>query len=311
MSLLSFFRKNKQDLASTSGEFHSRAEEESEAVRGRGKRKASAADDVSDPLLPEKKRARRRLIGAIALVLAAVIGLPMIFDSEPKPLGDDIDVQIPSKDKLVQSSIHNVTPTPSASKVAASAALDQSEQIVEPASEAADKQAIAKAEDKPEAKAASASAQAKAAETKPAETKVAEAKAAEPKAAETKAAPKKEEVKLASKEAKPASKANDEERARAILEGREPAKDTAAAAANRAGKFAVQVAALRTQEKINELRGKLKGAGIETYTQKVTIEGGESTRIRVGPFATKEEADKMSAKLKKLGFNGTVIPPSS
>lgn len=51
-----------------------------------------------DPLLPEKQRARRRLVGALALVLAAVIILPMVLAPEPKPTTDDIAIQIPGKD---------------------------------------------------------------------------------------------------------------------------------------------------------------------------------------------------------------------
>ncbi len=74
------------------------------------RRRAKAQEDEPlDPMLPEKKRARRRLIGATALVLAAVIGLPMIFDTEPKPLSDDVAVQIPSRDK---SGPNNSTPMP-------------------------------------------------------------------------------------------------------------------------------------------------------------------------------------------------------
>ena len=102
MGLFSFFRKNKQESASGQGEFLSRSAGESAAVRGRRSSSAnvrkSAKDEPSDATLPEKKRARRRLIGAIALVLAMVILLPMILDSEPKPLADDIAIQIPSKD---------------------------------------------------------------------------------------------------------------------------------------------------------------------------------------------------------------------
>src|SRR5439155_23805437 len=108
MSLFSFLRKNKQEPEAAKGEFHSRAEQGSSTPRGRAKRssRSSAADtdnDPLDPVLPEKKRARRRLVGAVALVLAVVIGLPMILDSEPKPLADDIAIQIPSKDKPATS----------------------------------------------------------------------------------------------------------------------------------------------------------------------------------------------------------------
>jgi DedD protein len=50
-----------------------------------------------DPTLPEKQRARRRLVGAIALVVAAVVILPMVLDSHPKPVTDDISIDIPSR----------------------------------------------------------------------------------------------------------------------------------------------------------------------------------------------------------------------
>ena len=47
-----------------------------------------------------KSRARRRLIGAIALALAVVVILPMVLDSEPKITGQDIDLRIPAPDKV-------------------------------------------------------------------------------------------------------------------------------------------------------------------------------------------------------------------
>ena len=50
-----------------------------------------------DPTLPEKQRARRRLVGAIALVLAAVIILPMVLDATPKPATGDIAIDIPEQ----------------------------------------------------------------------------------------------------------------------------------------------------------------------------------------------------------------------
>ncbi|EJL81146.1 hypothetical protein PMI16_04752, partial [Herbaspirillum sp. CF444] len=107
MGLFSFFRKNKQESASGQGEFLSRSAGESSAAQssrnsrsaGNSRKSSRAGKDESvDPVLPEKKRARRRLIGAVALVLAVVIVLPMILDSEPRPLADDIAIQIPSKD---------------------------------------------------------------------------------------------------------------------------------------------------------------------------------------------------------------------
>ena len=74
------------------------------------------------------------------------------------------------------------------------------------------------------------------------------------------------------------------------------------------GRFVVQVAALATQDKVDELQDKLKSAGIASFTQKVSTEGGSRTRIRVGPFSSKEEADRVRAKLSKIGLAGTLVP---
>ena len=140
MGLFSFSRKNKQEPASGDSEFYSRADEESTAVRSRSKRKDKQSNEPVDPVLPDKKRARRRLVGAIALVLAAVIGLPMIFDSEPKPFADDITIQIPSKDKSANKrndTSQPVSPAASAiSRTDASASLDPKEELVTPSSSA-------------------------------------------------------------------------------------------------------------------------------------------------------------------------------
>lgn len=101
MGVFSFFSKKSQDPAG----------EPDAPVRPRRSRAKARDEEPIDPMLPEKKRARRRLIGATALVLAAVIGLPMVFDSEPKPLADDITIQIPPRDKA-QGESSNPLPLP-------------------------------------------------------------------------------------------------------------------------------------------------------------------------------------------------------
>ncbi len=132
MGLFSFLNKNKQDSADTG--YHSRDDDEDAAIgaKARAKRASHAGEgaarrgkDATDPVLPEKKRARRRLVGAIALALAVAVGLPMILDAEPKPLATDIDIRIPAKDKAPQ------VPVPVAES------LGRSEEIVEPARVAA------------------------------------------------------------------------------------------------------------------------------------------------------------------------------
>ncbi|HJV80821.1 SPOR domain-containing protein [Noviherbaspirillum sp.] len=306
MSLFSFLRKNKQESASDDSAFYSRAEEESKAVRGRAKRRKSAqgsqGDEPVDPVLPEKKRARRRLIGAVALVLAAVIGLPMILDSEPKPLADDISIQIPSKDKLTTS--NNPRPAKT-SPVAASDALDPKEEMVDtpvvpPAA------AESKPADKKVAVTATPAqpAEAKAKILSKPEAEMVKTSIVEKPAGSTQAPAQAESKAEFRTEAKSTEKSQDAARAKALLEGKPDPKATE----KKSGKFVVQVAALASKDKVDELQSKLKGAGIKSYTQKVATSSGDRTRIRVGPFASKEEAEKVRAKIVKLGLNGTLVP---
>lgn len=281
MGLFSFFRKNKQESPSGDSEFYSRAEEESAAIRGKRKsRKPTASSAVQ--VLPEKKRARRRLVGSAALVLAAVIGLPMVLDSKPKPLADDITIQIPSKDLPLASATHTATANPS--KVAAAETLGQKEEVVD----------VPAATAKPSVDSKASDTVGTVPSDKPAPGVPPQAKAETTHKADQKPT------------ATPSDKIDDAARAAAILEGKAaPAKP---AVDGKPEKIVLQVAALASKEKIDELQGKLKKAGIASYTQKVATESGDRTRIRVGPFANKEEADKMRAKLAKLGLNGTVVP---
>ncbi|MEX3605378.1 MAG: SPOR domain-containing protein [Burkholderia sp.] len=98
MGIFSFGKKKDNDAP-----FRRRSKTGSQAVRSeRVERRTRRAEHPSDamtldPTLIEKQRARRCLVGAIALVVAAVIVLPMILDSHPKPVTDDIAIDIPSK----------------------------------------------------------------------------------------------------------------------------------------------------------------------------------------------------------------------
>lgn len=309
MGLLSFLRKNKQETRSDST-FHSRAEEDSDAVRNRGKRKTGKErGKTPDPVLPEKKRARRRLVGAVALVLAAVVGLPMILDSEPKPVTDDIAIDIPSKDKRSQGgAVQSAPPVADAARARSSVALDKDEEVIDPATlpppVAAGPSTAARSEmpqlvkpeprPRPELK------------TEPR----LETKADSPRPA--KVEPKNEhkaERKTELAHAKPAEPVDEASRARAILEGRpEPKVEAKAESKKESGRFVVQVAALTAQDKVDELQDKLKSAGIASFTQKVSTDSGSRTRIRVGPFSSKEEADRVRAKLSKIGLTGTLVP---
>ena len=258
-----------------------------------------------------RTRARQRLIGAVVLVALGIITFTLLFDSQPRPIPVDIQITMPDKDKP-DATVTTVVPAPVAvsaapaapaavvevptpaaatAAVQASASLSAKEEIVAPKTE---KKSEVKAEVKVEAKV---------------EPKV-DAKPA------VKAEPKpvvKSEVKP---ETKPASKSASDEAAKAlaILEGKEPPKVAAAAtpaAATSAdatvGRFVVQVGAFAENEKAREVRMKVERAGLKTYVHVAETPQGKRIRVRVGPFATRAEADKAAAKIKTLDLPAAIL----
>lgn len=69
-----------------------------------------------------KRQARRRLLGAIALTILVVVLLPMVLDSEPPVPSQDIELQIPDKDKVGEFVPKMVLPPLNANDAASQAA---------------------------------------------------------------------------------------------------------------------------------------------------------------------------------------------
>lgn len=227
----------------------------------------SQDDDVDprlDPAAGLRARARHRLIGASALLLAVAIIVPMMLDPNPKPVAENIPIDIPSERTPFAPRL-SLPPVPAAD--AGTPPPDQA-----PATAPAKTEP--KADVRSEAKAA------------PAEPKP----PAEPKAA-AKPEPRAEE-------AKP-SKAGE---ARSASES--PA---AAAPASRGGKYAVQAAAPASETAARELVERLKKGGFTTYTEKVETKDGVRHRVRIGPYATREDAEKARARLKSQGISGNLV----
>jgi DedD protein len=335
-----FSRKSKQDrLAEDSGRFYSKDDDAALGERARAKRASNAGGGATrrpgaDPMLPEKKRARRRLVGAIALALAAAVGLPMLLDSEPKPIAGDIAIQIPAKDKAAP------LPVPAPDKaVSAAESVDKDEEVVDappPASAAKAPAAVAaakpesvaaqppavtapkpepKVEHKPEPKPEPAKPEHKDApkvehKDPKAEARLAEKEKADRERAEREKAERLEREARAEKakkaaEDKPVKPKDDAARALAILEGKPAEKEKPAEASSQ--RYVLQVAAMSSQEKAAEVQAKLREAGIASYTQKTTTPNGELIRVRVGPL-NKEDAEKVRAKLGRLGLSGAMTP---
>jgi DedD protein len=101
-----------------------------------------------------------------------------------------------------------------------------------------------------------------------------------------------------------AAKPNDGARAQALLEGKEPAAAPAAAAP---GRFIVQVGAYGENKAAQEVRLKVEKLGLKTYAQAVDTADGRRVRVRLGPFASRDEAERAAAKLKGAGLPGAIL----
>jgi DedD protein len=283
--------------------------------QGNEGRNASVAAAPAESVEAMRRRARHRLIGAAVLVLVGVIGFPLLFDTQPRPVSVDIPIEIPDRTKAKPLTLP-ATPTPAATRgnsgtnVATAPAASSNNGII---TEAADGTEIPPGKPLTSAPVAEAKPEA-APEPKPQpkpEVKPEPKPEIKPKPetrAEAKPEHKPEPTKPEPKPAKPAP-ADDGGRARALLEGKPTVVATAkpAAASEENGRFVVQVGAFADPDKAKEVRQKLEKAGLKTYTHVAKTSDGERTRVRVGPFSTRSEADKAASKVKGLSLQASVL----
>jgi DedD protein len=131
-----------------------------------------------------------------------------------------------------------------------------------------------------------------------------------PQAAEARPEAPRDPVPAAKVEAKPEPKV--EPRPEAKPEAKPAAVAKPADAASKpldegAGRFVVQVGAFAEAGAVREARTKVEKLGLATYTQVIETPNGKRTRVRVGPFASREEADKAADRLKAAGLPGAVL----
>jgi DedD protein len=251
-----------------------------------------------------RARARRRLIGAAALLGVGVVGFPLVFETQPRPIPVDIAIEIPKKEGAPSLPL---PPPRTASAAAATARMSSGvvgERSAEPPREPA----------------------ATATRSEPAPSGDAVRK--EPAAPRTEATPPPKPA-----PAKPESRADDGARARALLEGQspapaaspaaakpavvvaaaEPSKPTAATAVEASktdlanGRFVVQVGAYGEANSARDMRQRVDKLGLKSYTQVVEIDGAKRIRVRVGPFAAREDAEKAAGTLKAAGLPAAVM----
>ncbi|HMK15113.1 MAG TPA: SPOR domain-containing protein [Burkholderiales bacterium] len=193
------------------------------------------ARTISDEQLQLKKRARRRLIGAITLVTLMVLLLPMLLDVEPKPVSQDINIQIQTPNS--GSFASRVIPVPEKTGTAEAA-------------------------------------------VKPQHTEITASPPSAPKPSADKETP-------------------------ATTQGK---NEKTPKAENRSGAYVVQLAAFTHKDNAKQLQQKLSANGIRSYTEVLKTAHGDKTRVRAGPYESRDDAEKALDQIKALGLNGVVAP---
>ncbi len=245
-----------------------------------GSSSTSPAGSAAQPESVEviRKRAKHRLIGSAVLVLIGVVGFPLLFDTQPRPIPVDISIEIPGKNTVkplnlpVPAAV--TAPAAPAEKVAAAASLSPKEEIL------ASKPAPAQAESAPAAIKKEAKIELK---------------------TEAKPLPKPEPKPEPKPASKPPVTANDGARASALLNGDAPV------AGNADARLVVQVGAFADESKARDARLKLEKAGLKTYTQVADTKDGKRIRVRVGPFASRADAEKAASKIKTLDLPAAIL----
>ena len=225
---------------------------------------ASTAQTSADGVQRVRTRTRQRLIGAVVLVSVGVIGFPLLFESQPRPVPVDIPIEIPARDTT--AALVMPAPRKPAPAAATASSAGSVPTIPAAASEAPVPAPVAAAS------VASASLPAQVASAQPAARATV---ASAPAVAE-----------------------------RAVASAAKAGSEAAAADAVR---FVVQVGAFADPASARDVRLKLEKLGIKTFAQTVETDGGKRTRVRVGPFANRAEADKMAARVRDAGLSPAVL----
>ena len=184
---------------------------------------------IGDDELKLKQRARRRLIGAVTLLAALVLILPIVLDKEPKHASDDIAVHIPAKENVpFNPDLAPVEPEPKPEPV------DPPEPVVNT----------------------------------------------------------------------PTPAVPDDAQAPPLPPGNKPIKSIKP---HPERGFFVQVGVFSKAENAKSVQAKLAKNKLTAVTDRIKTSGGERSRVRLGPFATRNEAEKVLSNVKRIGEKNAVI----
>lgn len=301
MGIFSFGKKDEAPARRGSKGGSSRRSNESVRVERRSRRPDRSGDAEAmllDPTLPEKQRARRRLVGAIALVIAAVIVLPMILDTHPKPVTDDIAIDIPSRpapkapahddavdtqagvapdNPLAASGLASADTVPASAAAPKSAQSTQTAQATKPAASSkqpAQQQAQARSQTRTQTQA---------------QTQTQTQTQTQPQTANAPAAA------TAQRQAVPSDTD--------VEPGSSSSNDAGTPSAPPGARYALQLGSFPDDASARSWAAKLKAAGVPAYTERRRQPDGKlRTLLRAGPFPDRAAASAAIAKVRSAGL---------
>lgn len=288
MGIFSFGKKDeapaRRSSSSGSNRGSNRRSNDNTRVERRSRRPDRSGDAEAmllDPTLPEKQRARRRLVGAIALVIAAVIVLPMILDTHPKPVTDDIAIDIPSR------------PAPKAP--ARGDAQDTQAGVAPDSPPAADTAPVASGLASTDTASAPVAAPKSAQSTQTAQATKPAAAPKQPARAQAQAAAKAPVTTTAQRQATPSDTD--------VQPGSSSSNDAGTPSAPPGARYALQLGSFPDDASARSWQSKLKATGVPTYTERRRQSDGTTrTLLRAGPFADRAAASAAIAKVRSAGL---------
>lgn len=253
---------------------------EADSSKGRAsspkRRTASPSEAYADDL---RGRARRRLIGALALVVIAVIVVPELITSDSGQPAET-PIVVPAIPPIPEPSVAVTEPLSTGQS-----APDGELSVDTPALPVAEP--VTSGDDAGQASSDTSQPQAPEPQAKP-----------EP-------APKPESKPAPETKSTKADRTDDGSVAIALLEGRQPNSPPAAPTR---GNFVVQIAAYSSRQDADARRASLVSAGVtNAYVESASLDGKTTYRLRVGPFSTREAAQAAQTRLRSLDYPTSFI----
>lgn len=306
---------------------------------GRGR-----ADGAVDPTLAQKKRARHRLVGAIALCLLAALLIPLILEAEPRQKPREVPLEIAAHARPVPP--RSAAPTgavgadgagaPAGVAGTAPRSATEARSLVRPVESGASGHGTADGggagkspasgsdgaaapspsrdrvpADRPLDRAAEkAGPERQSGDRHAAERLAAEKAAGERAAAERRAAEKSATDRAAVHgklaDARPSPRPDGDPLA-SIISRTDPAQEAGAPRKDVARRYLVQIGAYSSIESARAVTNRVFSSGLRPYQETVRTDKGEWIRVRVGPFENREAAEQALRNLKAAGVSAALM----